>query len=238
MGLAKRIIPVILTKGDLMVKGKQFACDRIVGNALQAAKIHALRGVDELMILDVTATKEGREPNYGLVRKLAAKCFSPLTVGGGVSKSEHVRGLLNAGADKVCIKSAYCKNIEIIKELSNKYGAQCITVAIDYLSNDKGIIPEYAKVLENHGAGEILLQAMDKDGTMEGFDLEAISEVSKAVSVPVIASGGCSEAEDAYQAIQAGADAVAIGALFQYTEETPATMAHYLGSKGVEVRID
>ena len=235
--LATRIIPTILSKNGQLVKGRGFACDRVVGNALQAARIHAMRGVDEIMLLDVIATKEGRDPDYEMVKKLSETMYTPLTVGGGVKTEHHVRELLNAGADKVCIGTAYLYNPELITELSSKFGRQCISVSMDVRDKERSLyISIAAEMLERAGAGEILLQSVDRDGTMEGYDIGLINSVSEAVSIPVIASGGCSGYEDMYQAIQAGASAVAAGALFQFTDCTPKGAAEYLKAKGVEVR--
>ena len=232
--LAKRIIPSILHKQGALVKGKKFINDRVVGRALQSARIHALRSVDEIIVLDITATEEGREPDYQAVSELSEKCFSPLTVGGGVKTVEHVRKLLRAGADKVCIGTAH----ENIKELSDEFGSQCIAASLDakpsHTYTDISLSVHY---LEEQGAGEILLQSVNRDGTMEGYDLRLIREVSNAVNIPVIASGGCGTPEHAYEAIQAGASAVAIGAMFSFTDETPASVAKYLSDKGVTVRI-
>jgi len=250
--LATRIIPTILSKNGRLVKGEGFKCDRVVGNALQAARIHAMRGVDEIMLLDVTATKEGREPDYKMVKKLSDKNFSPLTVGGGIKTEEHVRKLLRAGADKICIGyHSYPwigrkeRDIREIRSLSDKFGRQCITISMDVYGGNKlrdyrhqtvRFIDGWAERLEASGAGEILLQSVERDGTMKGYDLGLIKRVSEAVNIPVIASGGCSGYEDAFNAIQAGASAVAVGALFQFTEATPKGMAQYLKEKGVEVR--
>jgi cyclase len=235
--LATRIIPTILSKNGQLVKGEAFKCDRVVGNALQASRIHAMRGVDEVMLLDVTATKEEREPDYEMVKKLSETMYTPLTVGGGVKTEHHVRELLNAGADKVCIGTAYLYNPELITELSSKFGRQCITVSMDVRDKERSpYVSIAAEMLERAGAGEILLQSVDRDGTMEGYDIDLIKSVSEAVSIPVIASGGCSGYEDMYQAIQAGASAVAAGALFQFTDCTPKGAAKYLKAKGVEVR--
>lgn len=236
--LAKRIIPTILTKHGQMVKGKAFSADRVVGNALQAARIYAARGVDELCILDVTATKEGREPDYELIKALTDRCFMPLTVGGGVKTDEHVRKLLLSGADKVCLGSVTRGNHGIIKQLSEKYGRSTIVISMDVIGFPEifDTVKECQDV-EKHGAGEILLQHIRRDGTMEGYDLELIKSVSENVNIPVIASGGCSGYEDMYQAIQCGASAVAVGALFQFTDCTPLGAAEYLHNKGVEVRL-
>jgi len=236
VSLATRIIPTILSKNGQLVKGEGFKCDRVVGNALQAARIHAMRGVDEIMLLDVTATKEGREPDYAMIRRLADGCFAPLTVGGGVTCVEHIRGLLSSGADKILI--GYDKAV-MIDGFSQKFGRQCITVSIDDKNiTDNGVYFSVwcAKDAESRGAGEILIQSINRDGTMQGYDLDLIKQVSEAVSIPVIASGGCSGYEDAYNAIKAGASAVAVGALFLFTDSTPKGMAEYLKEKGVEVR--
>lgn len=230
--LAHRIIPTILSKNGQLVKGEGFKCDRVVGNALQAARIHAMRGVDELMILDVTATKEGREPDYEMVKRLSDGCFAPLTVGGGIKTEKHVRKLLRSGADKILI--GYGKSY-LINPLSEKFGSQCVSVSIDVFDNQM-LAAACAKDAEVQGAGEILIQSIPRDGTMNGYDLGLIKQVSEAVSIPVIASGGCSGYEDMYQAIKAGASAVAAGALFAFTDATPKGAAEYLKGKGVEVR--
>lgn len=253
--LAHRIIPTILSKNGLLVKGEGFKADRIVGNALQAARIHAMRGVDELVILDVTATKEGREPDYEMVSRLADGCFAPLTVGGGINKIKHIRELLKAGADKVCIGAAAMELKmaigdpvydygTLIQCAAIKFGNQAIVKSVDYdhlaypvRATGGDIVVDAALKAESCGAGELLLQNIYGDGTMDGYDLDMIKRVSEAVSIPVIASGGCSGYEDMYQAIQAGASAVAVGALFQFTDCTPKGAAEYLSSKGVEVRL-
>jgi len=231
--LAKRIIPTILSKNGQLVKGIGFKADRVVGNALQAARIHGIRGVDELMILDVTATDEGREPDYEMIRKLSDGCFAPLTVGGGVSTEEHVRKLLNAGADKILVGF---QKIDLVPKLALKFGRQCITVSID-VRNQIMFARTCAQVAEKKGAGEILLQSITMDGTMVGYDLQLISDVARSVNIPVIASGGCSGYENMREAIIAGADAVAAGALWQFTESTPALAAQYLDKYGIEARI-
>lgn len=232
--LATRIIPTILSKNGLLVKGKGFKSDRVVGNALQAARIYAMRGVDELVIFDVTATAEGREPDYNMIRRLSEGCFAPLTVGGGVTRSEHVKELLRAGSDKISI--GYRKG-HLIRELSERYGRQCISVTIDaqYLNCHHAAV--YALEAQTRGAGEIILQSIPRDGTQEGYDLNLIEKVANKVSIPVVASGGCSGYEDMYKAVKAGASAVAAGALFQYTASTPKGAAEYLADKGIEVRL-
>jgi len=238
--LAKRIIPTILHKNGRLVKGQKFINDRVIGHALQAARIHAMRGVDELMILDVTASQEDREPNYQLIESLAKATFTPLTVGGGIKTAEHIKELLRSGADKVCVKSMYMsglKGYEALRKVSDQFGKSTIQVSLDINENwVKQWADGAAKLLESYGAGEILLQAIARDGTMQGYDLDLIKTVSNAVSIPVIASGGCSGYEDMRRAIDAGADAVAAGALFAFTDSTPMGASAYLNERGVEVR--
>lgn len=234
--LAKRVIPTILSKNGQQVKGKGFNTGRVIGKALQAARTHAVRrGVDELMILDVTATKDGRDPDYDMIKALSERCYMPITAGGGVKTEEHVRGLLNAGADKVCIGSA-ATDLKLVKSLSDKFGRQCITISYDIKSNLPNMHRYNIDTLIEYGAGEILLQSVTNDGTMNGYDLEMIKLLSD-VSVPVIASGGCSGYEDMKSAIDAGADAVAAGALFAFTDSTPIGAVKYLHRQGVEVRL-
>lgn len=227
--LATRIIPTILNKSGKLVKGKHFKSDRVVGHAMQSARVHAMRGVDELMILYVDPSTE---PDYKSVQDLSENCFIPITIGGSIRKDSHARELLNSGADKVCIPHY---KTQLIKKLSKRYGSQFVTVSIDVDRKDNWI--RVAKDIEQVGAGEILLQSVERDGTMEGYDLDLIKKVSEAVSIPVIASGGCSGYEDMLDAIKLGANAVAIGALFQFTDHTPKGAAHYLSDNGIEVRI-
>lgn len=245
--LATRVIPTILTKGAHMVKGQRFASDRVVGATLQAMRVHGRRGVDELVLLDVTATLEGREPDYALIGKITDELFAPLTVGGGVSKVEHFRELLNAGADKISISTAAIETPELISQAAGKFGSQAVVVSIDVKA---GMVTSrsgrqvsardpvaWAKEVCARGAGEILLNNVDRDGTMIGYELDLIWRVSEAVSVPVVASGGAGTYEHLYQGILAGASAVAAGAMYQFTELTPKGASQYLAAKNVEVRL-
>lgn len=229
MSLATRIIPTILNKSGKLVKGKRFKSDRIVGHAMQAARIYAMRGVDELMILYVD---ESPEPDYKSVRDLSENCFIPITIGGSIRKDHHARELLNSGADKVCIPHY---KTQLIQDLSQRYGSQFVTVSIDV--GGEGDWVQASKFIERAGAGEILLQSVERDGTMQGYDLDLIRQVSSAVNIPVIASGGCSGYKDMLNAINNGADAVAVGALFQFTDCTPSDAAQYLSDNGVTTRI-
>lgn len=250
MTLAKRIIPTLLVRGHQLVKGQKFASWRSVGMAEQAARIYAKRGVDELVILDIAATPAGRGPDFAMVERMTAGNFCPVSVGGGVRTLEDVRLLLRAGADKVVIGTA----VQIVKECAATFGSQAICASIDYRNNgtvyvscgertplcfDGAIFPhavQWAHYLEDAGAGEILLTSIERDGMMQGYDLDMIRAVSAAVDIPVIASGGCGTYEHMNEALQAGADAVAAGAMFQFTDATPAGAADYLRQKGVTVR--
>lgn len=246
MGLAIRVIPTILNKHGNLVKGRQFASDRVVGNAMQATRIYAARGVDEICFLDVAATPEGRGPDLKMIEQLTDKLFAPVTYGGGVKSQNDIRQVLKAGADKVAI----CSGVLVEGLLgmgSFHFGSQAIVAVVDVKDGqvatqcgkcvyvDASPV-DWARTCEHQGAGEILLQSIDRDGTMQGYDLDLIRAVSNAVSIPVIASGGCSGPEDMLRAIEAGASAVAAGALFLFTENTPKSCAAYLASKGIEVR--
>lgn len=241
MGLAVRIIPTLLAKGSKLVKGRRFSADRVVGHVQQAARVHQARGVDELCILDVAATPEGRGPDFAAIEALTAECFMPLTVGGGVRSVEDVEGLLRAGADKVCVKTAYWRRRDFVSECASKFGSQAIVVSLDAPSDDpdvvRGAIECVAVGMAKRGAGEILLTSIDREGTMEGYDIELIRAVASVVDIPVIAHGGCSGPEDMLAAIKAGASAVAAGALFQFTEHTPRSCAQWLAGQGIEVRL-
>lgn len=252
MGLAHRIIPTILCRGRQLVKGRGFDSWRSVGVAIQAVKIHAARGVDEVCLLDITATKEGRGPDLDLVRELADFLFTPLAVGGGVRTVDDVKALLRAGADQIVIGSGALET-GVVREASATVGCQAITVSIDvkrgqvygrcgtkpfHDNPDRPLDPvTWAREVDQAGAGEILLQSIERDGTGQGYDLDLIRAVRDAVRVPVIASGGAGNYQHMLEAIQAGASAVASGAMFQFENATPRGAAQYLARAGVEVRV-
>ena len=229
--LAKRIIPVMLVRGDLLVKGRGFSCDRVVGSAIQAARVHASREVDELCILDISATAEGRGPDIGMIATLTEDSFIPVSVGGGVRTDQQIRDLLLAGADKVVIGQAFRNDPDFVRNAAYKYGSQAITVSIDYPKQD---ISDAIRAVDC-GAGEILLNNMERDGTMAGYDIELIEAFSD-LSVPVIACGGCESYDDMEAAFCAGASAVGVGALFLFDDATPNGAAKYLLGRGLEVR--
>ena len=245
--LKHRIIPVLLIKDGQLVKGEKFDSWRIVGHPLQTARIHNMRDVDELILLDISATPNNTLIDTQLVEDITKDCFMPLTVGGGIRTLEDIRCLLRAGADKVSINTAACDDPFFIREAAQKYGKQCITVSIDLRgfwaysecgTHDANLHHKcWARLAEYFGAGEILLNNIDLDGTMDGYDLDLIHRISSAVNIPVIACGGAASEEDCARAIEAGASAVAVGALFQFTPTTPAMVAQHFLEHNIPVRI-
>jgi len=251
--LKVRIIPTLLYCDFGLVKGERFDSQRVVGSAIQAIKVYNLRGVDELVFVDVTATIQGRRPDFELVDELANECFMPLAVGGGVRTIEDVRGLLQVGADKVSINTAAVENPSLVQAAAELFGSQCVVVSIDTKEEAdgtsnvwirSGTVPtgrdpvELAVEMAALGAGEILLTSIDRDGTMTGYDIDTIRRVSQAVTIPVIASGGAGSHVDMGRAlIEANASAVAAAAMFHYTQQTPAEAKAYLKSLGLPVRL-
>lgn len=235
--LARRIIPTMLGRNGALVKGTGYNAWRSVGSILQAARVYTTRGVDELCYLDIGATPEGLDPDFDLVEKLTAKMFCPITVGGGIKTIDHIRKLLARGADKVVIGSAATENPRLVSQAAKAFGSQAIAVSVDVKTGETEKACHQAAAMAWGGAGEILLNCTDRDGTMDGYDIETIRAVAATVDVPVIASGGCSGYDDMHEAILAGASAVAAGALFQFTDATPRCAAEYLHSKGIEVRL-
>ncbi|HEX2784786.1 MAG TPA: imidazole glycerol phosphate synthase cyclase subunit, partial [Ilumatobacteraceae bacterium] len=234
-----------------LVKGIAFDSRRPVGSPMQAIKVYELRAVDELVFLDVSASRQQRPPDYDLIDELADECFMPLTVGGGVSRLVEVRRLLEVGADKVCIGSAAVEHPDLIDEAAAQFGSQCIVVSIDFRLGPDGARVwtrsashetvrdpvDLAREVAERGAGEILLQSIDRDGTMSGYDLEITRDVSRAVSVPVIASGGAGSYAHMLAALKAGeASAVAAASMFHFSEQTPLDAKNYLGANGIHVR--
>lgn len=244
--LAKRIIPTLLCRGRTLIKGKQFHGWRSVGVVEQAVRIYQARGVDELILVDIAATKECRGPDLKLVEELTRDCFMPLTVGGGVRRVQDVRDLLSAGADKVAVGTSAYIDPYGIYQMIDAVGGQAIVVSVDVRDGQvwsdcgtrahKTTALRFAKRLEIQGVGEILLTAIDREGMMEGYDIDLIREVAGAVEIPVIAHGGCGTYDHMLQAIEVGASAVAAGSMFQFSDCTPAGAAQYLTEHGIEVR--
>jgi len=224
--LSTRIIPVLLRRGNSLVKGRQFDSWRSVGHPLQAARIHAAREVDELMILDLSSD----QPDYAMAESLTRCCFTPITIGGGIKSVGDIQNLLRAGADKICLK-----NRSLIKEASTLFGSQAICVSLEIRNVDDAV--GIAMECEAVGAGEILLQTVADDGMLHGYNTDLIHAVSSAVGIPVIASCGCGTYQHMLEAVEAGASAVAAGAMFQFTDSTPLGAARYLSDHGIKTRL-
>jgi cyclase len=258
--LAKRIIPCLDVTGGRVVKGVNFVELRDAGDPVEIAARYNEQGADELTFLDITATSDGRDLILHIIEAVASQVFIPLTVGGGVRTVEDVRRLLNAGADKTSFNSAAIANPDVIAAASDKYGAQCIVVAIDAKRRgaeeaavrgpgwdvfshggrrNTGLdAVEWAREMTRRGAGEILLTSMDRDGTKAGFDLELTRAVSDAVTVPVIASGGVGNLDHLADGIQkGGADAVLAASIFHYGEYTVAQAKARMAERGIPVRL-
>ncbi|MCR5343965.1 MULTISPECIES: imidazole glycerol phosphate synthase subunit HisF [unclassified Butyrivibrio] len=251
--LTKRIIPCLDVNDGRVVKGINFVQLRDAGDPVEVGKAYSKAGADELVFLDITATSDARNTVVDLVRKVAEQIFIPFTVGGGIRSVEDIRAVLREGADKVAINSAAINRPDLITESAEKFGSQCVVVAIDAKRNDKGGFSvyknggridtgldaiEWAKEAERRGAGEILLTSMDGDGTKDGYDLELTRAVADVVSIPVIASGGAGNCEHFYEALtQGGADAALAASLFHYKELEISEVKEYLRDKNVPVRL-
>ena len=251
--ISKRIIPCLDVKDGRVVKGVQFLNLRDAGDPVEIAKKYSDEGADEITFLDITASHENRDTMIDVVKRTASEVFVPLTVGGGVRTLNDVRNLLLAGADKIAINTAAVNNPQFVKEAADKFGSQCIVVAIDARSNGKDKWEVYthggrkptgidaigwAVKMDSLGAGEILLTSMDKDGTKDGYDIELTKTVSTAVHIPVIASGGAGNIDHLLEGINSGeADAVLCASIFHYGEYTIQEAKEYLRSKGVLIRL-
>jgi imidazole glycerol-phosphate synthase subunit HisF len=248
---AKRIIPCLDVKDGRVVKGVNFVGLKDAGDPVEGAKRYNDEGADELTFLDIPASHEERDTIVHIVQQVAREVFIPLTVGGGIRELNDIYKLLNVGCDKVSINSAAIKRPEFIDEGAKRFGSQCIVVAIDvkktgeqwnvYLNGgrvDTGINAlEWAKEVVNRGAGEILLTSMDADGTKAGFDLSITEQISRAVNVPVIASGGAGTMEHIREAFEHGADAALAASIFHYKEIDIMDLKRYLSANGIPVRL-
>ncbi|GGJ04894.1 imidazole glycerol phosphate synthase subunit HisF [Halopseudomonas pertucinogena] len=257
MTLAKRIIPCLDVENGRVVKGVKFENIRDAGDPVEIARRYNEQGADEITFLDITATHEGRDTTLHTVERMASEVFIPLTVGGGVRTVQDIRNLLNAGADKVSINSAAVFTPEFVGEAADRFGSQCIVVAIDAkrvsgpgepdrweIFTHGGRKPtgldavEWAKKMESLGAGEILLTSMDQDGVKSGYDLGVTRAISDAVGVPVIASGGVGNLQHLADGILlGGADAVLAASIFHFGEYTIPQAKAYLAERGIEVRL-
>lgn len=253
--LTKRIIPCLDVKDGRVVKGVSFVNLRDAGDPVDVATVYDREGADELCFLDITASHENRKTIIDVVERTAAKVFMPLTVGGGVRTLDDIRNLLNAGADKVSINTAAVERPEFVREAAERFGTQCIVVAIDAkraafpnqweVFTHGGRKPtgldavEWAKRMERYGAGEILLTSMDQDGQQSGYDLGLTATLSDRVSIPVIASGGVGTLEHLYDGFVKGkADAVLAASIFHFRTFTIPQAKAYLRERGVPVRLE
>lgn len=251
--LDKRIIPCLDVRDGKVVKGINFVGIKEVGDPVECAEMYDRQGADEIVFLDITATHEHRRTMVDVVRETARKVFVPLTVGGGISTIDDFSNLLRAGADKVSVNSAALKNPQLIADAADKFGSQCVVVAIDAKKmedgswhafvaggrKDTGIDAiEWAKKACELGAGEILLTSMDADGTKNGFDLELLNAVTAVVRVPVIASGGCGNLEHFAEVFEkTDADAALAASLFHYRELTVGQVKEFLRGRDIPVRL-
>ncbi|WP_151671052.1 imidazole glycerol phosphate synthase subunit HisF [Nitrincola schmidtii] len=257
MGLAKRIIPCLDVENGRVVKGVKFLDIRDAGDPVEIAQRYEQQGADEITFLDITASHEGRETTVHTVERMASEVFIPLTVGGGIRTCEDIRRMLNAGADKVSINTAAVFNPEFVQQAAERFGSQCIVVAIDAkkvslpgetdrweIFTHGGRKPtgfdavEWAKKMVELGAGEILLTSMDQDGMKSGFDLGVTRAISEAVKVPVIASGGVGNLDHLVDGVLQGkADAVLAASIFHFNEYTIPEAKRYMQARGIEVRL-
>ena len=252
--LKTRIIPCLDVKNGRVVKGTNFINLRDAGDPVEIAKLYNDKGADELCFLDISASQENRTTTYDIVKKTAEKCFMPLTVGGGVRQVSEVEKLLNHGADKVSFNSAAVSSPQLISNAANKFGSQCIVVAIDAKfspgknewevfthggTRSTGIrVTEFAKTMEENGAGEILLTSMDQDGVKDGYDIKLLKTITQLVGIPVIASGGAGKVEHFLEAVRdGGASALLAASVFHFNEITIAEVKEFLNKSNVPMRM-
>jgi cyclase len=244
-------MPTLLHKDVGLVKGVGFDSWRRTGAAMQTVKVYNMRQVDEIVFMDIAATPAGRGPDFSAIDELADECFMPMTVGGGVRNIADVKQLLRVGADKIALNTSAIHTPTLISEIAARYGTQCVVVSIDARRRPDGrhevfthcgkratgmLADEWAARAEELGAGELLLTSIERDGTMDGYDLELTARVCRAVKVPVIASGGAGNFEHMAQALRAGASAVAAASIYHFTEQTPLEAKEYLANQGFRVR--
>jgi imidazole glycerol-phosphate synthase subunit HisF len=252
--LKVRVIPTLLWKDFGLVKGVAFNSWRRVGPVLPAIKVYNSRDVDELVLVNITASQTGDAPDHESVADFSDECSVPLTLGGGITNLEQIVSLLSAGADKISINSAAVARPDFVDQAAARFGAQCIVASVDARRRENGSYSvfshagtrdtgrdpvSWARELAARGAGEILITSIDRDGTLEGYDLCLVESVARAVDIPVIASGGAGTYEDMVRVVkQAGASAVAAASIFHFTERTPAGAKHALYAAGIPVRLN
>ena len=249
--LKVRIIPVLLFKNWGIVKSKQFSEMRVVGDPTTNARVFNERNADEMIFLDILASRENKDPNFLVIENIAKECFMPLTIGGGIKTIEHVDRLFDIGADKISLNSIIFEKPDLVTQIAKKYGSQAVVASIDTKLIDgqyatfslsgtkktKYSVCELAEYVESLGVGEILLNSIDRDGMANGYDLNLISAVNNSCKLPIIACGGCGCAQDLVDAIKHGADAVAAATIFYYVGESIISVKKYLQKNGIAVRL-
>ena len=249
--LKVRVIPTLLWKDFGLVKGVGFDSWRRVGSVLPAVKVYNRRDVDELILVDISANSNAEEFDYDALNDLSDDCFLPLTVGGGISHIDHVQKLLKAGADKISLNTSSYRQPKLIGDIADIYGSQCVVASIDVKKvndrkwncfshsgthDEQKDAVEWAQELESHGAGELLITSIDRDGTMSGYDLDLLRTIVDAVNIPVIGSGGAGNYKDLVDAASCGVSAVASASMYHFTEQTPAGAKSEMAKAGIAIR--
>jgi len=244
-----RVIPILTFNGFALVKTKQFSNPRMVGNAVQAARVYNSRGVDELVFVDIYATEQNRKLNLHIVRDIIKECLMPIGIGGGISTLEDINNLLKIGADKVIIKNTALTNPDFIQQAARVYGSQCVTIAVDakresdgyQIYNKLGVqisLADFIRRCEDFGAGELIVNSVDNDGMMQGFDIKLVLEAEKLTSLPLVACGGGGNLKHYSELFQqTPIEAVASASIFHFTQYTPNDIKKELNSIGKPVRI-
>ena len=248
-----RVIPVLLLQNGGLVKTIKFKKPNYIGDPINAVKIFNEKEVDELVFLDIEATKLGKEPDYNKIEEIASECFMPLGYGGGIQNIEQVKRIIGIGVEKVILNSSVTQNPELISKIAKIYGNQCAVVSVDvrkdmfgkyicYINSGKNKIKQkiidFVKFLENEGAGEIILTSIDREGTFKGYDIDLIKKVSENVNIPVVANGGASKIEDFTNAIKnGGASAVAAGSFFVYKSKNRGVLINYPSQKELKEKV-
>lgn len=250
--LKKRIIPKFLIRNGRLVKGVRFHDNfREAGNPVSTAKVYDSYGVDELLFVDIDATPQGRPATGSIIERVSEEVFMPFTVGGGIRTLEEIAALLASGADKVCINTSAIENPAFVTQAASRFGDQCIVVGIDYqrqsggelcvvsrCGHDRTLLDplEWALRMQDAHAGEIMLCSIDRDGTMEGYDVELIAQAADRLEVPLIASSGAGTLQHCRDALEAGASAITISSMFLFSDHSPIKVRSYLATNGVSVR--
>lgn len=247
--LRPRIIPVLLLENNGLVKTTRFNNPNYIGDPINAVKIFNDKGVDELILLDISASKEKRKPNFNRIKEIISEAFMPVSYGGGISSLNDIESVIKLGVEKVCINSVAITTPEFIKNAANEFGSSTICISVDVKNNWLGkkyvyshsgkrkskFSPiQFSMLAEDYGAGEILLHSIERDGTFLGYDLELIKEISSQISIPVIACGGAKDENNLISAIKVGASASAAGSLFVYNDNTKAVLINFLNEEWLE----